>query len=115
MKKKSSHEMGSGNVFADIGLPNAEEHLVKAKLVYKIDGLMKRRSLKQVEAAKLFGVKQPDVSKMLRGDFRQFSVERLLRFLVALGQDVEIVVKPHRGKRKGAQLRVVDEAAGSLA
>ena len=51
--------------------------------------------IRQTEAAKLFGVTQPDVSKMLRGDFRQFSVERLMRFLVALGQDVEIVVTPH--------------------
>src|SRR5262245_53806107 len=110
MAKKTGHQVGSGNVFADIGLPNAEEHLVKAQLVYKIDGLMKARRLKQVDAARLFGVKQPDVSKMLRGDFRQFSVERLLRFLVALGQDVEIVVKPHRG-RKAPQLRVTDEAA----
>jgi predicted XRE-type DNA-binding protein len=67
---------------------------------------MKERRLKQVEAAKLFGVRQPDVSKMLRGDFQQFSVERLLRFLVALGQDVDIVVKPHRGARQRAQLRV---------
>lgn len=112
MKKKITYEAGSGNVFADIGLPNAEEHLVKAQLVYKIDGLMKTRRLKQVDAAKLFGIKQPDVSKMLRGDFRQFSVERLLRFLVALGQDVEIVVKPHRGSRKAAELRVADTAAG---
>jgi predicted XRE-type DNA-binding protein len=111
MRKKPTHETGSGNVFADIGLPNAEEHLVKAQLVYRIDGLMKARKLKQVQAAKLFGVKQPDVSKMLRGDFRQFSVERLLRFLVALGQDVEIVVKPHRGRREPAQLRVSGEAA----
>lgn len=87
---------GSGNVFADIGLPNAEEHLLKAQLVYKIDGIMKERGLKQVEAARMLGVQQPDVSKMLRGDFRQFSVERLMRFLVALGQDVEIVVKPAR-------------------
>ena len=115
MKRKIGHEVGSGNVLADIGLPNAEEHLVKAKLVYTIDGLMKARRLKQVHAAKLFDVKQPDVSKMLRGDFRQFSVERLLRFLVALGQDVEIVVKPHRGKRKAPQLRVADDAAGSPA
>ena len=52
------------------------------------------------------GVRQPDVSKMLRREFRQFSVERLLRFLVALGQDVEIVVKPHQGKREGATLHV---------
>ena len=85
---------GSGNVFADIGLPNADEHLIKAQLVYKIDHIMKSRRLKQVYAAAMLGVKQPDVSKMLRGDFRQFSVERLMRFLVALGQDVEIVVKP---------------------
>lgn len=106
MRKKPSYEVGSGNVFADIGLPDADELLIKAQLVYKIDGLMKKRGLKQIEAAKLFGVKQPDVSKMLRGDFRQFSVERLMRFLVALGQDVEIVVKPHRGRRDTAQLRV---------
>jgi predicted XRE-type DNA-binding protein len=109
MKKRRGYEAGSGNVFADIGLPHAEEHLLKAQLVYKIDGLMKARGLKQVDAAKLLGAKQPDVSKMLRGDFRQFSVERLLRFLVALGQDVEIVVKPHRGARTAPQLRVADE------
>jgi predicted XRE-type DNA-binding protein len=113
MKKKLGYDSSSGNVFADIGLPNAQEHLVKAQLVYKIDGLMKARGLKQVAAAKLFGVKQPDVSKMLRGDFRQFSVERLLRFLVALGQDVEIVVKPHRGARTLPQLRVADHATSA--
>jgi predicted XRE-type DNA-binding protein len=110
MKKKLGYEPGSGNVFADIDPPNVQEHLVKAQLVYKIDGLMKARGLKQVAAAKLLGVKQPDVSKMLRGDFRQFSVERLLRFLVALGQDVEIVVRPDRGARTAQQLRVADEA-----
>jgi predicted XRE-type DNA-binding protein len=94
MMSRRTYEVGSGNVFADAGLPNAEEHLIKAKLVHKIDTLMKDRGLKQIEAADVFGARQPDVSKMLRGDFRQFSVERLLRFLVALGQDVEIVVKP---------------------
>jgi predicted XRE-type DNA-binding protein len=106
MTRKIEFERSSGNVFADIGLPNPEEHLIKASLVLKIDRLMKQRGLKQVEAAKLFGVKQPDVSKMLRGEFRQFSVERLLRFLVALGQDVDIVVRPHKGRRDRAQLRV---------
>ena len=114
MKKRIGYERGSGNVFADIGLPNADEHLIKAQLVYKISGLMKARGLKQVAAAKLFGVKQPDVSNMLRGDFRQFSVERLLRFLVALGQDVEIVVRPHKGTRNAAQLRVTDATAGAV-
>jgi predicted XRE-type DNA-binding protein len=93
-------------VFKDLGLPHAEEHLVKAQLVFKIDTLMKARHLTQVEAAALFAVRQPDVSKMLRGEFRQFSVERLLRFLVALDQDVEIVIRPHSGRRSAPALHV---------
>jgi predicted XRE-type DNA-binding protein len=67
---------------------------------------MKDRGLKQAQAADLLGITRPDVSKMLRGDFKQFSVERLLRFLVALNQDVEIVVKPHRGRSDTAALHV---------
>jgi predicted XRE-type DNA-binding protein len=100
------HERSSGNVFADIGLANPDEQLIKAKLVFKIDALMRERGLKQVEAAELFGVKQPDGSKLLNGDFRQFSVERLMRFLVALGQDVEIVVKPHHDATAAPALQV---------
>lgn len=69
---------------------------MKAQLVYKIDTIIKECGLKQVEAGRLFGIPQPDVSKILMGEFRQFSVERLMRFLVALDHDVEIVVKPHR-------------------
>lgn len=104
--KKPTYKKGTGNIFADIGLRNPQQHLVKAQLVLKIDRLMKQRGLRQTDAAKLLDVKQPDISKMLRGDFRQFSVERLMRFLVALGQDVKIVVRPHRGNRDAAQLRV---------
>ena len=104
--RKKSYEIGSGNVFKDLGIPNAEEHLVKAQLVFKIDTIMKDRGLKQAAAADLLGIKQPDVSKMLRGDFKQFSVERLMRFLVALNQDVEIVVKPHRSRSDPAALHV---------
>ncbi|SEE42547.1 Predicted DNA-binding protein, contains XRE-type HTH domain [Rhizobiales bacterium GAS188] len=103
---EKTYEVGSGNVFADIGVPNPGDQLVKARLVYKIDTLMKERGIQQVEAAGLFGIKQPDVSKMLRGDFRQFSMERLLRFLVALGQDVEIVVKPPRDRHRPPALHV---------
>jgi predicted XRE-type DNA-binding protein len=103
---KKRYETGSQNVFKDLGVPNAGEHMIKAQLVFKIDGIMKDRHLKQVEAANLFGVRQPDISKMLRGDFRQFSIERLLRFLVALDQDVEIVVKPHRGRSNAPALLV---------
>jgi predicted XRE-type DNA-binding protein len=100
------HEASSGNVFKDIGIPNAAEHLIKAELVSKIDRIMKDHGLKQIEAAALFGIRQPDVSKMLRGEFRQFSVERLLRFLVALDQDVEIVIKPHRDRNNAPALYV---------
>jgi predicted XRE-type DNA-binding protein len=103
---KKNHEVGSRNVFKDIGVPNAEEHLVKAQLVYKIDNIMKKRRMKQTEAAALFSVRQPDISKMLRGEFRQFSVERLLRFLVNLDQDVEIVVRPHRDPKNAPALHV---------
>ncbi len=103
---KRRYEIGSRNVFKDIGVPNPEEHLVKAQLVFKIDAILKERHLKQVDVADLLGIRQPDVSKMLRGEFRQFSVERLLRFLVALNQDVEIVVKPHRDKDNAPALHV---------
>ena len=103
---KRGHEIASSNVFQDIGVPHAEEHLVKAQLVFKIDTIMKKRRMKQTEAAALFGVRQPDISKMLRGEFRQFSVERLLRFLVKLDQDVEIVVRPHRSRRDAPALHV---------
>jgi len=104
---KKRHETGSRNVFQDLRLPNAEEHLVKAQLVFKIDAILKSRRMKQREAADLFGIRQPDVSKMLRGEFRQFSVERLLRFLVKLNQDVEIVVRPHRDSRHAPALHVL--------
>ena len=103
---KKRYETGNRNVFKDLGLPNAEEHFVKAQLVFKIDTLIKERGLKQNGAATLLGIKQPDVSKMLRGEFRQFSVERLLRFLVALDQDVEILVKPHRDSKNAPALHV---------
>lgn len=89
-----------------VGVPKPDEHLVKAELVFKIDAILKERRLKQVEAGKLFGIPQPDVSKMLRGDFRQFSVGRLLRFLVALDQDVEIRVRSRCNARHGPTLHV---------
>jgi predicted XRE-type DNA-binding protein len=97
---------GSNNVFADLGLPNAEEHLLKAQLVHKISTIMKERGLTQAEAAQILGVKQPDVSNLLRGQFRLVSVEKLLRYLVALGQDIEIVVKPHQDAGQSPQLTV---------
>ena len=83
--KEINIERGSGNVFADLGRPDAETHLLKAQLVTRIDKIIRQRGLKQVEAAKLLGLSQPDVSRLLRGDFREYSMERLLRLLTALG------------------------------
>jgi|SRR5580658_7044009 predicted XRE-type DNA-binding protein len=97
-------EPGSGNVFADLGLADAGEQLIKAGLVVKIDRAIRQRHLTQAAAAQLMGIDQPKVSAMLAGQFRGYSVERLMRFLVALGHDVEIVVKPV--KRGSAALRV---------
>ena len=106
MPKRKTLEMepGSGNVFADLGLPDAGEHLIKAGLVVKIERTIRQRHLTQAAAAQLMGIDQPKVSAMLAGQFRGYSLERLMRFLVALGHDVEIVVKPL--KRGSAELRV---------
>lgn len=98
-------ERGSGNVFADLGLPDAETHLLKAELVTRIDRIIRKRGLKQVEAAKLLGLSQPDVSRLMRGDFREYSIERLLRLLTALGRDVDIIIQESDAGRPG-QLRV---------
>ena len=104
-RKALEQESGTGNVFADLGLADAGEHLIKAGLVVKIGRIIRQRELTQAAAAQLMGIDQPKVSAMLAGQFRGYSVERLMRFLVALGHDVEIVVKP--GKRGGAaELRV---------
>ena len=94
-------ERGSGNVFADLGRPDAEAHLLKAGLVIRIDEIIRQRGLKQVEAAKLLGLSQPDVSRLLHGSFREYSVERLLRLLTALGRDVEIVIREPHSQRQG--------------
>ena len=94
-------ERGSGNVFADLGRPDADAHLLKAELVTLIDKIIRQRGLKQVEAAKVLGLSQPDVSRLLRGRFREYSVERLMRLLTALGRDVEIVIREPRSERRG--------------
>ena len=105
LKRKTLEvEPSSGNVFADLDLPDAGEHLIKAGLVVKIDRTIRQRRLTQTAAALLMGIDQPKVSAMLAGQFRGYSVERLMRFLVTLGHDVEIVVKPR--KRGPAELRV---------
>lgn len=95
---------GTGNVFADLGYADADTHMLKAGLVSRMQDAIDERKLTQVEAAQLMGVSQPDVSRLLKGQFREVSVERLMRMLTRLGCDVEIIVHRHgrRATRKDA-------------
>ena len=97
---KIEYTESSGNVFADLGIPNPEEALAKSKIVMKIDALIKKKKLTQAQVAKLLKISQPKVSLLLRGYLTDFSLERLLRFLNNLGQDVVISIMPssHRGQ-----------------
>jgi predicted XRE-type DNA-binding protein len=101
MKKKIKSTRSSGNVFADLGLPNAQEHLVKADMVIAIASLIKSKGLTQAQASTLIGLAQPDVSKLLRGHFAGYSFERLFGFLRALGNDVEIKLSPTKKEKEG--------------
>ena len=89
-------EEGSGNIFADLGLPNPEQELLKAHLTLQIFKIVKDRGLTQAQAGEVLGIKQPHVSALMRNRAGNFSVGRLMEFLTALGQDVRITVKPTR-------------------
>lgn len=95
-KKPFKVERSSGNVFADLRLPHAEQDLLKAHLTLRIYRLIKARGLTQAQAGKILGIKQPHVSALMRNRSGTFSTERLMDFLTALGQDVEITVRPTR-------------------
>ncbi|MGO8757535.1 MAG: helix-turn-helix domain-containing protein [Terracidiphilus sp.] len=92
-------EESSGNVFADLGIPHPEQELLKARLTLEIYRIVRKRGLTQNEAGKILGIRQPHVSALMRNRAGSFSVERLMDFLAALGQDVEISVKPARGRQ----------------
>jgi len=95
----------SGNVFADLELPGAEERLLKARLAAEIASAIAGRKLTQAAAAELMGIDQPKVSHLLHGRLAGFSTDRLLTWLTALGRDVEIVVRTPARRRTG-RLRV---------
>jgi predicted XRE-type DNA-binding protein len=98
-KTKVRVQESSGNVFADLGLPNPEQELLKARLTLQIYKIVKARGLTQAQAGAVLGIKQPHVSALMRNRAGNFSVGRLIEFLTALGQDVQITVKPTRKAR----------------
>lgn len=86
----------SGNVFADLGLPDAADRQTKTRLAMAVNALLKERRLKQTDAARVLGIPQPKVSALVNYRLDHFSVEKLMSFLNALEQDVEIVIRPSR-------------------
>ncbi|MDO8690033.1 MAG: helix-turn-helix transcriptional regulator [Dehalococcoidia bacterium] len=97
----------SGNVFADLGIENPEEALAKAKLARAISVIITRRDLTQTQAAAVLGVDQPKVSSLMRGRLSGFSIDRLLRFLLALDRDVDILIKAKPPNSARGRLDVV--------
>jgi predicted XRE-type DNA-binding protein len=111
MTRKVKVEIGSGNVFADLGLPDAESHFLKAQIVSEIYRLASTRKLTQGAIGKRIGISQPEVSRMFRGNFREYSVERLMGFLTAFDRDVEIVVRPRKRTGKPGRITFTADAA----
>ena len=91
----------SGNVFADLGIDNAEEYMAKSELAAEILRIVQRRRLNQAETAKLLGIRQPKVSELLRGRLDGFSTDRLLRFITRLGYDVQIKLSKAHSHTEG--------------
>jgi predicted XRE-type DNA-binding protein len=104
---------GSGNVFADLGFPDAVDMLAKADLAIKIADILRKRHLTQAKASAILGVDQPKVSALIRGRLTGFSVERLLRFLLLLGADVSITINPHPRFRSRSRVRAPGRSAVS--
>jgi len=98
---------GSGNVFADLGYPDAEERQTKLRLAHALNRILEKRRLTQTAAAALLGINQPKVSALTRYRLAGFSAERLMTFLIALDRDVEIVIKKKPRSRPAARISVV--------
>ena len=99
----------SGNVYSDTGYPNPEEAMAKAELAILISDTIKRKKLTQKKAAELIGVDQPKVSAIIRGQLSGFSIDRLFRFLMALGMDIIIEAKPHHSRTTPANIQVIQQ------
>ncbi len=106
-KRKIEIHETSGNIFADLALEDADDLFAKSGLVHRIAHLIEKRKLTQMQAATLLDIDQPKVSNLLRGRLDGFSTERLFRFLNALDQDIEIVIKQKSRSSKHAEVRVL--------
>jgi predicted XRE-type DNA-binding protein len=98
---------GTGNVFADLGYPDAAERQTKLRLAYALNQVLERRGLPQAQAAALLGVNQPKVSALMNYRLEGFSVERLMTFLTAVDRDVQIVIRKKPRSREAGRISVV--------
>jgi predicted XRE-type DNA-binding protein len=101
MKRIPAAKDPSRNVWLQLGLPDAEEHYLKAELVLRLDRAIKALGLTQRVAARRLGATQPELSKILRGKFSEVSLERLMRFLTALGFHIEIKIEAAKARKAG--------------
>lgn len=104
------YSVSSGNVYADFGFSNPEEAKVKAELAMLITEIIKEKDLTQQQAADLMSIDQPKVSKIVRGLLAEFSIERLLKFVLSLGFDLEITPKPHKAKSTLPSMHIIAES-----
>jgi predicted XRE-type DNA-binding protein len=112
MKKAlPAYHESSENLFADLKLPDAESHFLKAQIVAEIYRLTTSRKFSQGKAGMLMGISQPEVSRLFKGNFREYSVERLMNFLTTFDRDVEIVVRPSKSRRRAGRISFTSEAA----
>ena len=114
---KSKAKPSSGNIFADLGLPNPEKCLEKADIVFQIVQIIKQRKLTQAEAAELLGIDQPQVSALMRGRFYRFSLERLIKFMDALGKRIrysfEDKDEPSHARHSSSRVRYAASGHGA--
>ena len=105
-KRDVAIRCGTEKQFANLGLPDADTHLLKMQLMNRVQEMIQDRNLNQTNAARIVGVSQPDLSRMLKGQFRDVSVERVMRMLTRLGCVVDIVVRRQDRKRAFAAIRL---------
>ncbi len=104
-KSRTAVHETRGNIFADLGFPGAEAHLLKAEIVSELYRLTTERMLTQAKSGELMGITQPEISRLFKGHFREYSVERLMEFLTCFDLDVEIVSQPKSRKGQRGQIR----------
>ncbi len=107
MSEQIDYEVGSGNVFTDLGFERPEEELAKARMALRINEIIKEQDLTQKEAAKLLGIDQPKVSALKNGRLEGFSLERLISFLTALNLDVDIIIHPKAADKPSGSINVL--------